>query len=68
MSSKSKKCHQICENHYYAKIKVDSYDSLLVVKTLTLRNVIIRIKSVLDKDQNHHYYNKFLEKCSNQFA
>ena len=37
-------------------------------KTLTLHNVIIHIKSVLNKDKNYYYYNIFLEKCSNQLA
>ena len=39
-------------SHYFAKIKVDSYDSLPVEKILTLNNVIIHIKSVLNKDKN----------------
>ena len=26
------------------------------------------IKSVLNKDKNHYYYKKFLEKCSYQLA
>ena len=30
-----------------------------LTKTLTLNNVIILIKSVLNKDKNHYYYNKF---------
>ena len=42
-------------SHYYAKIKVGSYDSLPIEKTLTLDNVKILIKSVLNKDQNHYY-------------
>ena len=29
---------------------------------MTLHNVIILIKSVLNKDQNHYYYSTFLEK------
>ena len=41
-------------SHNYAKIKVDSYDSLPLEKTLTLRNVVIQIKSVWSKDQNHY--------------
>ena len=49
-------------SHYYAKIKVDSYDSLPLEKTLTLHDVTIRIKSVVNKNQNHYYYNIFLEK------
>ena len=52
----------------FAKIKVDSYDSLPTEKILTLHNVIIHIKSVLNKDKNHYYYKIFLEKCSYQLA
>ena len=48
---------------YFAKIKVDSSDSLHIEKILTFHNVIIHIKSVLNKDKNHYYYNIFLEKC-----
>ena len=47
----------------YTKMKVDSYDSLPLEKILTLHNVIILIKSVLNKYQNQYYYNIFLEKC-----
>ena len=36
-------------SHYFAKIKVDSYDSLPTEKILSLHNVIILIKSVLNK-------------------
>ena len=53
-------------SHYFAKIKVDSYDSLSIEKVLTLHNVIILIKLVLNKDKNHYYYKIFLEKCSYQ--
>ena len=55
-------------SHYFAKIKVDSYDSLLVEKRLTLHNVVILIKTVLNKDKNHFYYKIFLEKFSYQLA
>ena len=48
----------------YAKIKVDSYDSLPLEKILTFYNVTILIKSVFNKDKNNYYYNIFLEKCS----
>ena len=34
---------------------------LLIQKRLGLRNMIIHIKSVLNKDQNHYYYNILLE-------
>ena len=53
-------------SHYFAKIKVGSYYSFPVEKTLTLHNVIIHIKSVLNKEKNHCYYKIFLEKCSYQ--
>ena len=53
--------------HYYAKIKVDSYN-FANRKKLTLRNVIIHIKLALNKDQNHHYKKNFLENCSYQLA
>ena len=42
-------------SHNFAKIKVDSYDSLPIEKILTLHNVIKLIKSVLNKDKNHYY-------------
>ena len=32
-----------------------SYDSLPIEKILTLHNVMIFIKSVLDKDKNHYF-------------
>ena len=35
-------------SHYFAKIKVDSYDSLPIEKRLALHNVAILIKSVLN--------------------
>ena len=55
-------------SHYFTKIKVDSCDSLPIEKRLTLHNVIIHIKSVLNKDKNHYYYKIILEKCSYQLA
>ena len=33
---------------------------------MTLHNVIIHIKSVVNKDKNHHYYKTFLKKYSYQ--
>ena len=38
-------------SHNYARIKINSYDSLPLEKTLTLHNVIILIKSVFNKVQ-----------------
>ena len=49
-------------SHYLAKIRVDSYDSLPREKRLTLHNVTIHIKSVLNKDKNHYYHKIFLKK------
>ena len=37
-------------SHNYARIKVDSYDSLPIKETLIFHNVIMYIKSVLKKD------------------
>ena len=47
-------------SHNYVRIKVDSFDSLPLEKTLTFHNVIILIKSVFIKDRNN-YYNLFLK-------
>ena len=55
-------------SHYFAKIRVNSYNSLPVERRLTLHNVIIQIKSVLNKDKNHYYCKTFLEKFSYQLA
>ena len=49
-------------NHDIGKIRIDSYNSLLIEKILTSPNVTILIKSVVNKDQNNYYYNIFLEK------
>ena len=54
-------------SHNFTKIKVDSYDSLPIGKILTLHDVIVLIKSVLNNDENH-YYKIYLEKCSCQLA
>ena len=43
-------------------------DSLAIEKRLTLHDVIIHIKSDLNKDKNHYYYKIFLEKSSSQSA
>ena len=41
-------------SHYYAKVKTDFYNSLPLENTLTFCNIIILIKSVLNKDKNHY--------------
>ena len=63
-----KSCFIYIFSHCFEKFKIDSYDSLPVEKILTLHNVIMLIKSVLNKDKNHYYYKVFLEKCSYQLA
>ena len=45
--------------HNFAKIRIFSYNSLLIEKTLTFHNVIIFIKSVLNKNKNNYYHNIF---------
>ena len=49
-------------NHNFARIRIDSYNSLPIEKMLTFHNVIILIKSVANKYKNNYYYNIFLEK------
>ena len=51
-------------SHNHAIIKVDSYVSLPLEKSMTFHNIIILIKSVFHKDKNNCYYNIFLEKDS----
>ena len=45
-------------SHNYAKIKVDSCDSLSLEKIIIFHNVVILIKSVFNKDKNSYYYKK----------
>ena len=59
------KCGIACvTSQNYAKIKIDSYDSLPLKKTLAFYNVIILNKSVFSKDKNNYYNNIFLGKVS----
>ena len=51
-------------NHNFGKIRIDSYDSLPIEKILTCHNVIILIKSVVNKNKNEYYYNILLGKGS----
>ena len=54
------------ENRYLVLFEVDSYDFLLLDKTLIFRNVTIIIKLVSNKDKDNYYYYIFLEKGSNK--
>ena len=40
----------------FARIKIDSHNFLPIKKTLTFHNVIILIKSVVNKNENNYYY------------
>ena len=52
----------------YEKSKLILSILYLWKKYLTLHNLIILIKRLLNKDQNHYCYNIFLEKCTYQLA
>ena len=45
--------------HSFARIKFDSYNSSPIEKILTFHNVIILIKSVVNKNKNNCYRNIF---------
>ena len=55
-------------SRYFANIKVESYDSFPIEKTLSLHNVIIHIKSILKKDKYHGHYKIFLEEFAHQLT
>ena len=42
-------------SHKYMKIKSNSYNDLPLGKTLNMDNVVILIKSVLNKNHNYYY-------------
>ena len=66
----SEKSGIVVVSHIYAKIKIDSYNYLLIEKTLTFHNIMTIIMSVVNKNENNYYHNKVLEKCSykNKFS
>ena len=47
-------------NYNFARMRIDSFDSLPIEKTMTFYNVIILIKSVFNRNKNEYYYNIFL--------
>ena len=51
-------------NHNFGKIRIDSNNFLPIERILTFHNVIIRMKSVVNKTENKYYYKIFLEKAS----
>ena len=46
----------------FARIRIDSYNYLPIEKKLNVPNVMILIKSVVNKDKSNYHYNIFLEK------
>ena len=48
-------------NHNFERIRIDSYNSLHIEKTLTFYNVIILIESVVNKNKNSYYYNIYFK-------
>ena len=54
-------------NHNFAITRIDLYNSLPIEKILTFHNVIILIKSLVNKNENNYYYNIFLEKGSYKY-
>ena len=46
-------------NHNFGKIRTDSFNSLPLEKKMAFHNLIIFIKSVVNKNKNEYYYNIF---------
>ena len=51
-------------NYSFGNIRIESYNYLPIEKIFTFHNVIILIKSVVNKSKDEDYYNMFLEKKS----
>ena len=51
-------------NYNFARIRIDSCNSLPIERMLTFHNAMILIKSVDNENKNHYYYNTFFEKGS----
>ena len=49
-------------NNNFAIIRINPYNSLPIEKILTFHDVIMLIKSVVNKHKNNYYYNIFSEK------
>ena len=48
-------------SHQYTKIKISSGDDLPLEKTLNMHDLVILIKSVVNKNHNHYCYQVFLK-------
>ena len=46
-------------NHNFGKIRTDSFNSLPIEKKMAFHNLIIFVKSVVNKNKNEYYYNIF---------
>ena len=53
-------------NYNFARIRIDSYNSLPIEKLLTFHNVITLIESVVNKNKNEYYYNIVSRKGSHK--
>ena len=51
-------------NHNFARIRIELYNSLPTEKILTFHNVIILIKSAVDKNKYEYCYNIFLHEVN----
>ena len=51
-------------NHNFARIRIDSYNSLTIEKILIFQNVIMLIQSVVNENKNNYCYNIILGKGS----
>ena len=67
MNNRSKSDITYFFTHNYAKLKIDSYYSLILEKIITFQNIIVHNKSVWNKGQNHYYYDTLFE-SSNQLS
>ena len=50
-------------SHNFMKIKYISAEVLSLEKTLKMHNVVLLIKSIINKYYNHYYYQPLLENC-----
>ena len=51
-------------SHEYMKIKINPDADLPLEKLIAMHNVIILIKSVFNRNDNHYDYKAYLESCS----
>ena len=51
-------------DHNFARIRINSHNSLPTEKASIFRDAIILVKSVFNKNQNYYYYHIYLEKDS----